>query len=1851
MEITEGKDPHSVLNLKSLATEFLSVQAQQFQLERELQNISRKKADLEMKLSLAKKDLLEVVHNVEKGKTPLGPEDRRRLMEVLGFYYMKKRDQKSYLWQSPAQINSFVGDESGLFLREQLSYVGNHSVEKSKILESITIVGPQDSSEREPENKILGNVPSNIGSVAWGKVTSTYPHIPGENSRLGDPIADYFSIRTTGSFVVFTLTDGSGWGVKGEIASRKANERFCDAVSSLLESVTETSEIVAILLDGVRQAHYAVADEEKDKSPGTASLFGGVLHEIETINDSEEGKLYAFTFVNVGECKAFRWNSTQKEFIELTPLNSRYMMLRDDTGGRIGPYIQGNADLRNLRIGYSLLSPGDLILGTTHGVFVNMDPEVTGKSPLDAGLAVATSWDQLSIPSETYAKTKNKYICKQMEGMINKLPEISPRLFCEEISRYCYQITSSSRDWLCSHPNLQLKKDFINFPGKLDHTACACISTQIFKELNRSPDSSKKSNVNNIPIEYLLQGITEKTPLQNITKLSRKNPNVPKSVSYQTKLQQKVNEFLKDPEKVSQFGSSVLSLSASSQPTLQIQTSKSEIFATVRGPDDPWAGETHTVFQPIQHSHFRDTAIQHAYGMTVSGYPHLPGFEKRQGDPICDYFSVCWSVSHTVITVTDGCSWGVKPQKAATLANAAFSSYLHKHSVDVTNLQNLQLILLGALRKAQQSIYKDASDPWDTGTTTLLGGLLIPYSDSDNWGFMSVGVGDCKAFLWDSLKSQVFDITAAARLYVVDPTDPGGRLGYFLGDTGEPDLRNLAINFQQVNEGDLIILCSDGVHDNLDPESLGLQPNQSPYPEARLSIEDWADPSVPLEAKNTAKSKHMCAALTEIIRSFKDPNQTSTKEIVDQIIQHVLSVTQSSRDFLKQNPKTKLPSDYKQYPGKMDHTTCVCVRIVGTKERFLMKSVIPTIQHLASSPVETEPSSLSVLIEKLTLGVDDNKIWEELYITHTCFCRSTTFLRALLAAYSGVGFKPESFQTNKEVVQARVLSQIKTWILTHHQTFNSNKKLCEILLKFAQKNNESFYNSIKSTIENLDSLSEKLQVPEKPTETNVLSLNDLSDLAIHLTYLEHKLLTGVTAEDFVKNGWSDWEKAHKQTSLIKCLKWSKRVRNWLGRELLTIETAELRAQYIQKLIEVASGCMKLSNFNGMNEIISCLDSKSIRSLTSTWKYVPKSDQATFAHLKSYFDPTNHYEKYYHLLDEAKESYVPWLEPFLKELSYLLLKKNEDEGQVNWYKFRCVGRSIIKFRRFRDRSYSFPNISPQIISMIYYGQAWEDHTLLAVSQLREADDSTVKKKKKDPIPFQAMRRTEETDLRSSMSSTIASSIVQGQNLTQRDWKIILANADVIIYQANQVVIEAGSFNQSLFYVKTGTLNVMGNDPETSQKKNVATLGENSVFGEFSVLDTKGKATATVVSACLSEVYRLDAAFLLSVLDSDPDLSSRFFVNLGRKILSRTWKSSHSISGAQEGLLISLPSSVPLGMAYNLDLNSVRIYQAKLGLTQETIIKHFQCILVKRVNTNGTLVLTATTVGFYAETLGVETKMLIPISNIDKVSIVPGSDKKKTSQLKLVHENTKIKIFKGNSQFISEVHKLIESIQNKEKNKSSESQLLKKPKEVTEQSTYKDPMNSSDWEILERGSRKESFKKKAVILKQNSTNKDLFFVLSGSIRAVRKENDSEETINYLSSGEMFGEAPFFESNGSPVSYVVDSDEAVIRIYDGAYIQVLMQTKRGFVGRFTHFLCLLLAKRITNATIIRSDSSDTSQPTNYPEEEEGRLGLLGSISGGALIQGASYIGKTVNALKSFAPVGAMSNPNRRESFADKS
>jgi serine/threonine protein phosphatase PrpC len=300
---------------------------------------------------------------------------------------------------------------------------------------------------------------------------------------------------------------------------------------------------------------------------------------------------------------------------------------------------------------------------------------------------------------------------------------------------------------------------------------------------------------------------------------------------------------------------------------------------------------------------------------SISTYPLLPGGEK-DGDPIADRLYVQRHENRALLAVADGCNWGKRPQMAAKNAVAALANYFTERQADIRDLHDAGHFLLRSFSEAHYSIVHGKEDIWEAGTTTLLGILVLELEQREagdpRWGLLCGSVGDCKAFHVNMKTREILDITSGNRDNVKDSRDPGGRLGPYEGH-GWPDLRNLRLYFSPAEENDIIVVVSDGVHDNLDPQTLGKFPS-----DINLPNKSWDE--LTGEGLHKAKALYMKNLLGELI--FNSDTVTPAS-ITENLMKHCWAVTSKSREFMEKHPNKKQPTDYVGFPGKMDHTTCI----------------------------------------------------------------------------------------------------------------------------------------------------------------------------------------------------------------------------------------------------------------------------------------------------------------------------------------------------------------------------------------------------------------------------------------------------------------------------------------------------------------------------------------------------------------------------------------------------------------------------------------------------------------------------------------------------------------------------------------------------------------------------------------------------------------------------------------------------------------------------------------------------------------------------------------------------------------
>jgi len=328
----------------------------------------------------------------------------------------------------------------------------------------------------------------------------------------------------------------------------------------------------------------------------------------------------------------------------------------------------------------------------------------------------------------------------------------------------------------------------------------------------------------------------------------------------------------------------------------------------------------------------------YASGAAVSTYPSCPGRPYREGDPVCDRFQISLMENAAFIVLTDGCNWGDKPRKASRIANRAILNYLKANSSEYNTVSDVIYSLIAALAEAHLAILDNPEEVFSGATTTAFVGTVLEVDqewveshviqeigDSNldvtktlaptRWIFVGSNIGDCKVLHFSQRTRKVVDITDTCRMNALDPTDPGGRLGSYKHYM--PDFRNLVAVWMPVEEGDIIFAMSDGVHDNLDPQILGLSPVDF--------AQDYTWSNIPDYLASALKRFYLVRFVEEkIVGACTD---VTPDYIKNRLVEHCVRTTQATRNFLSSNPAAKTPGGYKDFPGKLDHTSVACVRV------------------------------------------------------------------------------------------------------------------------------------------------------------------------------------------------------------------------------------------------------------------------------------------------------------------------------------------------------------------------------------------------------------------------------------------------------------------------------------------------------------------------------------------------------------------------------------------------------------------------------------------------------------------------------------------------------------------------------------------------------------------------------------------------------------------------------------------------------------------------------------------------------------------------------------------------------------
>eukprot|EP01122_Echinamoeba_exundans_P014658 TRINITY_DN6681_c0_g2_i1.p1 TRINITY_DN6681_c0_g2~~TRINITY_DN6681_c0_g2_i1.p1 ORF type:complete len:1283 (+),score=254.92 TRINITY_DN6681_c0_g2_i1:130-3978(+) len=760
-------------------------------------------------------------------------------------------------------------------------------------------------------------------SLVCAECTVTYP----KDSYPWMVVCDQYAVRILGNRTVFALADGCGPGKTSREAAVRACRTIIDRLGNknLQTTLLDTNDIKRVLLRAFAYAHDAIAADVE--TAGTTTLIAGMIVQLDTNNADPE---FGVVLTNVGDCKAYIWNAETKSVIDLTAGNRQNIRDPKDPGGRLGPFIGNGPDLRNLSSFFWPLSPGDVVFVASDGVHDNADAEACGitpaavakkikKHPLatkelrKAAKEAGDSWDK--VPHDKLEPLKTLYQTERIRELILQAQTVDAASITDVCVQHAIKTTEPSRKWMEADPRNVEPDDHVAFPGKMDHTTIISLLAA-----NYYPKSRLRI--------HKPTAASSAAPAVSATAPSTSSFSSSSSTSQKLEPQQKPTA-----------SSSTSSVGPCEQlkDKLLLNLPRIEIAAFASG------DYVKLLTGPTSSSEGELKLGSVASGWSTSTFPKMKGADGsllRVGDPNNNVFAVEFTRTRITAVLTGSPSWGNAAAEATQAAAQTFLDAISRAQQSITSIADAKLKCLRAFDAAHQQLISMAT-PTSKATSGMLSALMMREQENTNkWIVLVTSIGNAKLLLWRKSDKTVRDLTFHST--PADREDAGGRLGdYTTG--GAPDLRNLFMSSEEVDEGDIIFALSPVAQNNFEPDVLGDTPQDLDDLSDLSEETTWAtllktNPQRLVDIRDN----YRCTMFSDLFSEHGE--QLEPSKVSQAIVQHCVDKTKKTRAFLENNPYANPPSAFVAYPGKVGHTTCLAIRVgVIPKAELQQNALLPTV--------------------------------------------------------------------------------------------------------------------------------------------------------------------------------------------------------------------------------------------------------------------------------------------------------------------------------------------------------------------------------------------------------------------------------------------------------------------------------------------------------------------------------------------------------------------------------------------------------------------------------------------------------------------------------------------------------------------------------------------------------------------------------------------------------------------------------------------------------------------------------------------------------------------------------------------
>jgi len=179
------------------------------------------------------------------------------------------------------------------------------------------------------------------------------------------------------------------------------------------------------------------------------------------------------------------------------------------------------------------------------------------------------------------------------------------------------------------------------------------------------------------------------------------------------------------------------------------------------------------------------------------------------------------------------------------------------------------------------------------------------------------------------------------------------------------------------------------------------------------------------------------------------------------------------------------------------------------------------------------------------------------------------------------------------------------------------------------------------------------------------------EMARQLTLIERELFRAIRPPELVGGSFKKKNKAEISPNVVHMVDWFNHITAWVQKELVLTPNLKERTSMLAQFIQVAAYLRDFGNLSGAMQIVSALDTASVKRLHKTWKGLPRKDALLFDSLKDSFNSASNFANYRRLSHETSTGAVlPYIGVVLQDLLMIEeLPTTLTNGMINFRKMR------------------------------------------------------------------------------------------------------------------------------------------------------------------------------------------------------------------------------------------------------------------------------------------------------------------------------------------------------------------------------------------------------------------------------------------------------------------------------------------------------------------------------------------------------------------------------------------------------